>query len=61
MAVSCAVDPATGFPGEMEEGHLRRKNIPAPSYRFDNAKHWRMQPKKCGRWPKRLSIRQFRR
>ena len=27
----------------MEEGHLRRKRIPHPSYPFKNAKHWRLR------------------
>jgi hypothetical protein len=27
----------------MEEGHLRRKSIPHPSYPFENAKHWRLR------------------
>jgi hypothetical protein len=49
----------TGFPGEMEEGHLRRKTIPHPCYPFENATHWRMRAEKCGRWPKSLSIQQF--
>jgi hypothetical protein len=31
----------TGFPGEMEEGHLRRRRN--PSYPFENAKHWRLR------------------
>jgi hypothetical protein len=34
------------FPGEMEEGHLRRKSIPHPSYPFENATHWRMRAEK---------------
>jgi hypothetical protein len=32
--------------GEMEEGHLRRKSIPHPSYPFENATHWRMRAEK---------------
>jgi hypothetical protein len=36
----------TGFPGEMEEGHLRRRSIAHPSYPFDNARHWRMRAEK---------------
>jgi hypothetical protein len=31
------------FPGEMEDGPLRRKRIPRPSYPFENAKHWRLR------------------
>jgi hypothetical protein len=27
----------------MEEGHLRRKRIPHPTYPFKNAKHWRLR------------------
>jgi hypothetical protein len=30
----------------MEEGHLRPKRIPHPSYPFENAKHWRMRAEK---------------
>jgi hypothetical protein len=30
----------------MEEGHLRRKSIPHPSYPFENATHWRMRAEK---------------
>jgi hypothetical protein len=31
------------FLREMEEGRLRRKRIPHPSYPFENAKHWRLR------------------
>ena len=42
----CQAALDTGFPGEMEEGHLRRKSIPHPSYPFENATHWRMRAEK---------------
>jgi hypothetical protein len=35
-----------GFPGEMEQGLLRRKSIPHSDYLFRTATHWRMRAEK---------------
>jgi hypothetical protein len=48
-----------GFPGEMEEGHLRRKSIPHSDHLFRTAMHWRMRAEKMRTLAKRLTTQRF--
>ena len=47
------------FPGKSRKAVLRRKSTPHPGYLFKTQRTGACEPKKCGRWPKKLTIQQF--